>query len=113
MARPVWLDYADTCYLVLSRGSECRDIFIEKDDYLKFLDLLAALTDRFKIDIHAPICCQLQRCNYCFTRSTPAPLAGLLATDEKFINFNGAGKLFTDFLYFYYQPLLISFKIII
>ena len=53
MARPVWLDYADIYYHVLSRGNERRDIFIEKDDYLKFLDLLAAMTDRFKIDIHA------------------------------------------------------------
>jgi REP element-mobilizing transposase RayT len=53
MARPLRLDYPDSFYHVLSRGNERRDIFRERADYLKFLDLLEEMTDRFKVEIHA------------------------------------------------------------
>jgi putative transposase len=53
MARPLRLDYPDTYYHVLSRGNERRDIFRGQADYLKFLDLLEEMSDRFKVEVHA------------------------------------------------------------
>jgi REP element-mobilizing transposase RayT len=55
MARPIGLDYPDSSYHVLSRGNERRDIFLDKKDYLKFLDILTNMVDRFRVDVHAYI----------------------------------------------------------
>jgi putative transposase len=53
MARPIRLDYPDAFYHVLSRGNEKREIFRDDRDYLKFLDTLATMVERFKLEIHA------------------------------------------------------------
>lgn len=53
MARAVRLDYFDTFYHVLSRGNDRKDIFCGEADYLKFLDLLAKMVERFKVEVHA------------------------------------------------------------
>jgi putative transposase len=52
MARPIRLDYPDTFYHVLSRGNERREIFRDEKDYLRFLDTLGTMVERFKLEIH-------------------------------------------------------------
>jgi len=53
MSRPIRLDYPSTFYHVLSRGNEKREIFGDEEDYLKFLNTLGKMVERFKIEIHA------------------------------------------------------------
>ena len=47
------MDYPDTFYHVLSRGNEKKDIYWDKEDYLKFLALLGKMVGRFHLEIHA------------------------------------------------------------
>lgn len=53
MARSVRMEYPETFYHILSRGNEKRDIFYDKEDYLRFLDVLGKTVERFKLEIHA------------------------------------------------------------
>jgi putative transposase len=53
MARPLRLDYPHTFYHVLSRGNEKREIFRDDKDYLKFLETLGRVVDRFQLEVHA------------------------------------------------------------
>jgi putative transposase len=53
MTRPLRLDYPDTFYHVLSRGNEKREIFRDDKDYLKFLEILERVVDRFHLEVHA------------------------------------------------------------
>ena len=53
MARPIRVDYPNTLYHVLSRGNEKKEIFWDDKDYLKFLDILGTMADRFKLEVHA------------------------------------------------------------
>ncbi len=53
MARPLRIDIPDGWYHVTSRGLERRAIFKERADYRHFLDLLAAIPERYGIKIHA------------------------------------------------------------
>jgi len=53
MARSFRLEYPETFYHILSRGNEKRDIFYDKEDYLRFLDVLEKTVERFKLEIHA------------------------------------------------------------
>jgi REP element-mobilizing transposase RayT len=47
------MDYPKTFYHVLSRGNEKKEIFRDDKDYLKFLDTLGTMADRFKLEVHA------------------------------------------------------------
>ena len=53
MARPVRMDYPDTFYHVLSRGNERKEIFWDEKDFLKFLDLLGKMVERFALGFMA------------------------------------------------------------
>ncbi|NWG04706.1 MAG: transposase [Syntrophaceae bacterium] len=53
MARPLRMDYPDTFYHVLSRGNEKRNIFYDGKDYLRFLEILGKMVERFNLEIHA------------------------------------------------------------
>lgn len=53
MARSWRIVYPGAIYHVLSRGNERQDIFIGDDDRTLFLDTLAEISDRFKVDICA------------------------------------------------------------
>jgi putative transposase len=53
MARPVRIDYPDTFYHVLSRGNERKEIFRDEKDYLRFLQTLGKMVDRFGVEVHA------------------------------------------------------------
>ncbi|MBE9573293.1 MAG: transposase [Proteobacteria bacterium] len=53
MARSIRLDYSDTFYHVLSRGNERRAIFRDREDYLRFLDILGKTVKRYKLEVHA------------------------------------------------------------
>jgi len=53
MARPLRIDYQDTFYHILSRGNEKREIFYDEEDYLRFLQTLGKMVERFKVEIHA------------------------------------------------------------
>jgi len=47
------MEHPDTFYHVLSRGNEKREIFHEEKDYLKFLETLGKMAERFKVEVHA------------------------------------------------------------
>jgi putative transposase len=47
------MDYPDSFYHVLSRGNERKEIFRDEKDYLRFLDTLGKMVDRFKLEVHA------------------------------------------------------------
>lgn len=47
------MDYPDTFYHILSRGNEKKEIFQDPKDYLRFLDLLGKMVERFKLEVHA------------------------------------------------------------
>jgi REP element-mobilizing transposase RayT len=53
MARQWRIEYEGALYHVLSRGNEQRPIFIDNDDRLLFLEILAEMSQRFEIDIFA------------------------------------------------------------
>jgi putative transposase len=53
MARPIRMDYPDTFYHVLSRGNERRDIFRDEKDYLKFLNIVGEMVERFQLEVYA------------------------------------------------------------
>jgi len=53
MARPLRMDYPNTFYYVLSRGNERKEIFWDEKDYLRFLETLGRMVERFKLEIHA------------------------------------------------------------
>lgn len=47
------MDFPNTFYHVLSRGNERREIFRDEKDYLKYLEILRKMVERFKIEVHA------------------------------------------------------------
>jgi REP element-mobilizing transposase RayT len=47
------MDYPNSFYHVLSRGNERKEIFRDEKDYLRFLDTLGRMVDRFKLEAHA------------------------------------------------------------
>ena len=53
IVRPLRIDYPDTFYHVLSRGNERKAIFRDEKDYLRFVDTLGRMVDRFKLEVHA------------------------------------------------------------
>jgi putative transposase len=53
MVRPLRMDCPDTFYHVLSRGNEKRDISYDGRDYLRFLETLEKMVERFNLEIHA------------------------------------------------------------
>lgn len=53
MARPLRVEYDGAFYHVLNRGLEHREIFQDRKDYEKFLSILSALYDRYKIRVHS------------------------------------------------------------
>lgn len=53
MSRPLRIDYPDTFYHVLSRGNEKREIFYAEGDYLKFLEIMGDMVERFHLEVHA------------------------------------------------------------
>jgi putative transposase len=53
MARPLRMDCPDTFYHVLSRGNERKDIFWDERDYLRFLDTMGRMVERFNLEVHA------------------------------------------------------------
>jgi len=52
MARPLRIEFKGALYLILSRGNERRDIFLQ-DDYEVFLGVLEEMSDRYEVDIFA------------------------------------------------------------
>ena len=53
MGRPLRIEYPGAVYHVTSRGNERREIFLDNDDRLTFLEILKDYHDRFDILIHA------------------------------------------------------------
>jgi putative transposase len=53
MVRSLRIDYPDTFYHVLSRGNERREIFWDEKDYVRFLDTVGKMVERFKLEVHA------------------------------------------------------------
>ena len=58
---------------VLSRGNERRDIFYDEEDYLRFLETLGRMVERFDSEVHAYV---LRRNYYhLFVRTNEANLS--------------------------------------
>jgi putative transposase len=53
MARPLRIDRAGSWYHVTARGNERRDIYRDDSDCLKFLALLEAWVERYRLRLHA------------------------------------------------------------
>jgi REP element-mobilizing transposase RayT len=53
MARTLRMDYPGTFYHILARGNERKEIFRDEKDYLRFLDTLGKMVERFKLEVHA------------------------------------------------------------
>jgi putative transposase len=53
MARSVRLDFPESLCHVLSRGNERREIFYDEEDYQQFLKLLARMSKKYCLEIHA------------------------------------------------------------
>jgi len=53
MARPLRIEFKGALYHILSRGNECREIFLDDDDCQAFLDVLKEMSERFEIDTFA------------------------------------------------------------
>ena len=53
MARPLRVDRPDGWYHVTARGLERRDLFNDQRDRLHFLELLAEMTQLFRVQVHA------------------------------------------------------------
>src|SRR6476646_7815574 len=52
MARALRLEVADGWYHVVNRGIERRKLFTCREDYQRFLDVLAMMPERFSLKIH-------------------------------------------------------------
>ena len=52
MGRPIRIQYPGALYHVTRRGNERRDIFVDDDDWRKFLGVLADYHDRLGIVVH-------------------------------------------------------------
>ena len=53
MARPLRVDVAGGWYHVTARGTERRTIFEDARDHEHFLELLAEMTARYGVEVHA------------------------------------------------------------
>jgi putative transposase len=52
MSRPLRIEYPGAVYHIISRGNERREIFLDDEDRLKFIDMLADYHDRLGILTH-------------------------------------------------------------
>jgi putative transposase len=68
MARPIRVEYEGALYHVTSRGNAGQDIFIDKRDCEKFLNLLSDVVERYRWIVHA-YC--LMRNHYHLLAETP------------------------------------------
>jgi len=68
MGRPLRIEYPGAVYHIISRGNERRKIFLNDEDRLKFLDMLADYHDRLGILIH---CFVLMDNHYHIVMETP------------------------------------------
>ena len=52
MARPLRVNIADGWYHCMNRGIERRDIFVDEQDYRRFLSLLGEAVERYRFRVH-------------------------------------------------------------
>jgi len=53
MARPLRIDYEGALHHTMNRGTDRCLVFLDNQDRLSFLGLLADITDRFGVEVHA------------------------------------------------------------
>ena len=53
MVRQLRIEFKGALYHVLSRGNQGQDIFLDDKDRIDFIDVLAEISERFKIDVFA------------------------------------------------------------
>ncbi len=75
MVRPLRIEYENALYHIIAHGNEGRDLFLDSNDYQKFLSLLASSHERYKVVVH---CYCLMSNHYHLTLETP--LANLSKT---------------------------------
>lgn len=70
MTRPLRLDHADATWHVTARGNERKTIYRDDEDCNGFLEVLGAVVEKFRWDLHAYV---LMPNHYHLVLSTPAP----------------------------------------
>jgi hypothetical protein len=58
MSRPLRIQYPDAWYHVMNRGRRGESVFLDKQDYSMFVDLLKEVVDMYKVRV-AAYCCQM------------------------------------------------------
>lgn len=53
MTRPWRIEFEGAYYHILSRGNERRNIFIDNEDRISFLEILGNMSDRFEVEVYA------------------------------------------------------------
>jgi REP element-mobilizing transposase RayT len=53
MARPLRIQYEGAVYHITARGNERRDIFADRKDFSRFLELLGRVHERYGVLVHA------------------------------------------------------------
>ena len=53
MSRPLRIDYPNAWHHVMSRARSGQDLFIDREDYQQFIDLLQESTDLFNVNLAA------------------------------------------------------------
>jgi len=53
MSRPLRIEYPNAWHHVMNRARKGADLFVDKEDYQQFIDLLQETTDLFKVNVAA------------------------------------------------------------
>jgi putative transposase len=53
MSRPLRIQYPDAWYHVMNRGRRGESVFLDKNDYLMFVELLKEVVDMHKVRVAA------------------------------------------------------------
>src|SRR6266404_7463193 len=59
MARALRLEFEDALYHLCARGNRREQIFAAEKDYQRFEELLAQSLERYQVELHAYILCQI------------------------------------------------------
>jgi len=53
MSRPLRIQYPDAWYHVMNRGRRAESVFLDKQDYSMFIELLKEVVDMYKVRVAA------------------------------------------------------------
>ena len=65
MSRPLRIEYPGAWYHVMNRGRRSESIFLDKHDYLMFIDLLIETSEIFNLNV-AAYCLMTNHIMFCY-----------------------------------------------